>query len=117
MPQLRGPLKKSYLRALGANSNRRAERLKQSISPWAGHHAYRVGLVSSSGRVDHAAHTGVRRVDRADRNSQFEPRAVAHGRLGHRASGRDRVGIAALRLVGGERDVVDIYGRLEPAKL
>ena len=45
---------------------------------------------------------------RSDRHSQLEPRAVTCGRLRHRARGRDRVGIAALWLVGGERDVVDV---------
>src|SRR6266478_7563743 len=57
----------------------------------------------ASTTCDHRCHIG----------AQHEQRVMLHRCSGERAGSSDRVGIATLRLVSGECDVVDIDGRVD----
>ena len=83
----------------------RAERGEQRGGPGPGHEAYRVGLVEAAGGVHRADGAGGAGADGGDGGVEMKAGAGAAGGISQAMRSGNGVGIAAMGLVGGERDI------------
>src|SRR5271166_5961048 len=67
--------------------------------------------------IHRADGTGGAGANRCDRGAQMEAGAGAAGRISKSMRSGDRVGIAAMRLVGGQRDILKVYIRIDAMEL
>ena len=105
--QLSRALEECDLRALALDTDLYAQWREQCIGPRSGHDAYRIALVKAPGTVhnSHGATASMR--DLCDECIRRELRAVTFRRSRERLRRRDGIGVTAVRLERGERDIID----------